>query len=360
MPWLETLNTLYWNEIIGFGDLFASLYRLILYPIYNEMWGIVFIEGLAAFTILSLLGLALYDSKRGLIGWLSYPAPNSILGNDKYIMPFNPLRPILYGPKGRDLYCSPLTNATGAYIIPLAAIASHYLWFLIIFKYFFLFLMFASIVYFLCFGNRALSLMLWFTALLNLCYIGDYSIGFPSLEANYTIKWFGLFSEKYWVVLNPYNYPLDINKYVYVFFLFFIYLCLARYIFNAFYWRLTKHKPNKWFMQKIEIKSKTDVTDDASEQTSNTALKESDASGKAEKNPFIGQFKTAYDPDADKKFMRDLQLLGFSKKMIGILKAAYAAKIIEKALEDISKLDGCNNPKAALLIRLDEIDGTTP
>lgn len=199
--------------------------------------------------------------------------------------------------------------------------------------------------------------MLWFAILLNLCYIGDYSIGFPSLEANYTIQWFGLLSEKYWVVLNPYNYPLDINKYVYVFFLFFIYLCLARYIFNAFYWRLTKHKPNKWFMQKLEVKKTTQA--DASEAKSGELQSDDNTIAEGEKNPFIGQFKTAYDPDADKKFMRDLQLLGFSKKMIGILKEAYAAKIIEKALEDISKLDGCNNPKAALLIRLDEIQGTT-
>ena len=357
MPWVDKLNNLYWNEIVGFGDLFASLYRLILYPIHNEMWGFVFVEAFFAFGLCLSIYEIFFNTKRGIVGWISYPAPNDIGLKNQYVMPFNPLRPLMFGAKGQHAYYHFDTKLAAGFFVPLAAIASHYLWFLFIFKYLFLFLMFASITYFLCFGNRALTLMLWFAALLNLCYIGDYSIGFPSLEANYTIQWFGLLSEKYWVVLNPYNYPLDINKYVYVFFLFFIYLCLVRYIFNAFYWRLTKHKPNKWFMQKVEVKKTTQA--DATEAKSGELQSDDNTIAEGEKNPFIGQFKTAYDPDADKKFMRDLQLLGFSKKMIGILKEAYAAKIIEKALEDISKLDGCNNPKAALLIRLDEIQGTT-
>ena len=35
MPWVEKLNNLYWNELVGFGDLFVSLYHLILYPIHK-------------------------------------------------------------------------------------------------------------------------------------------------------------------------------------------------------------------------------------------------------------------------------------------------------------------------------------
>ena len=197
-------------------------------------------------------------------------------------------------------------------------------------------------------------LMLLLALVLNLAYFYGIDIGYPIITAHYqlpnwTVNFFTTWAFGWHqpLVINPNGYDIDINKYVYVIFLLFTYYSLLRYVLNFFYWKVTRHPPNKLFDQYFSEEE--------------LAQRRHAAKAEADSKPFGGVIKNI-NPDIDlgddskpKTFAheREMKLLGFTDKTIAALRGQYSDVQIARALDAVMEKGGAN-PKMAFINELEE------
>ena len=334
-------NMPYIHELNGFWYFITEVIPIPYISFPKTSWVIT------AFILLSMLyGLEKYWHAviRNIEGTLAYPAPNVGFFLDCTKMPlklsFNPIKNFFFN----DRYDARDVDFNMIWLIPVLMLICHYIWFIFLFKYFMLYLLVTLTLYIMFFGNLALRLNLILIVLLNLAYYLNFSIGFPVLEPHYALTFFGLISDDPWVI-NPNGFIVDINKYVYVFFLFFSYISLIRYVINGFYWKYTKNKPNKIFYQfftdeELGIGQPIGVHHPT--------------------HPDYNPYRT--DEEIQQHQMREsggeyadtLKLLGFKESTIIMLNSEYTQSQIKNALDFIRNKDGVSNPKTEFLNKIEE------
>ena len=124
-------------------------------------------------------------------------------------------------------------------------------------------------------------------------------------------------------MINPNGYDIDINKYVYVVFLLFTYYSLLRYVLNFFYWKVTRHPPNKLFDQYF--------SEEELAQPRHAAKAEADSKPKT----------FAHE--------REMKLLCFTDKTIAALRGQYSDAQIARALDAVMDQAG-SSPKTSFII----------
>jgi hypothetical protein len=162
--------------------------------------------------------------------------------------------------------------------------------------------------------------------------------GLPVLPPHYIFDWWGhgLASTSklsHWIPLpnftmNPTNYELNFNQYIYIILLFISYSGVIKIIFNFIKW--------KWFFNESDR-----VGHD-------TAMVQSD-SAVAQTTPQANN-KTINNPC---DFSDDLKLLGLSARSIGIIQEKYSPLKISEILEAIRRSDGMDDPKTYLVNQLE-------
>ena len=221
-------------------------------------------------------------------------------------------------------------------------------------KFIFVLSLLAVSIYLYFYGHLSLMLMLLLALVLNLAYFYGIDIGYPIITAHYqlpnwTVNFFTTwaFGWHHPLVINPNGYDIDINKYVYVIFLLFTYYSLLRYVLNFFYWKVTRHPPNKLFYQYFSEEE--------------LAQRRHAAKAEADSKPFGGVIKNI-NPDIDlgddskpKTFAheREMKLLGFTDKTIAALRGQYSDAQIVRALDAVMEKGGAN-PKMTFINELEE------
>ena len=108
------------------------------------------------------------------------------------------------------------------------------------------FIIFLPIVHFRH-GYDEILTKLIYIVLLNIGYYYNFGIGLPVIPPHYYIEflshWFPSINGGKPITINPYDYVIDINKYMYVYALIFLYLAVTRHILNFFFWKKIKYVP---------------------------------------------------------------------------------------------------------------------
>jgi len=225
-------------------------------------------------------------------------------------------------------------------------------------------------------GYKDSFLLLIYIFLLNIGYYYNFEIGLPVIPPHYYVNWLSFLNHGNPVTINPYNFVIDINKYMYVYSLILLYIALIKHILNLFYWKKVKYIPYqdksvKYYddydrnqrIKKIHKLRKQLV------QKRNKAIKAGTYVPRAkvkliqDSRESLGSSHSqsiARDISNNTGLLRSLKLLGFKQQAIQVMLAEYNADTLEKALDKLDTLNDLNNPKNNFLEILQAIhDGCT-
>ena len=193
-------------------------------------------------------------------------------------------------------------------------------------------------------------------------YYYDFSIGLPVFEPHYTIDWVSAWlpfiNNGKPIVINPYNFLIDCNKYFYVYCLIFCYMALIKLVLNHFYWLIFRHKPVKEF-EYIVDNSMRDLRVFKIKRLRKQLTQQRKKSIKAgtyvprakvklvqdSREPLGSSNSQSIGKDTSNNTERSLKLLGFKQQAIKVMIAEYGVDTLEKELDKLDMLDDLTTPK---------------
>ena len=255
---------------------------------------------------------------------------------------------------------------TGVLIVLI--IICHYLYFFIISKIMlFLLIVFIPINALKNGYNDSLSIVI-FIFLLNLGYYYDFGVGLPVLPPHYYVNWLSFLNHGNPVTINPYNFIIDANKYMYVYALLLLYVSIIRHSINFFYWKKVKYIPYKH--KKFEYFDDFDCNQRIKKihklrkqliQKRNKSIKAGTYVPRAKvkltqgsKEPLGSSNSQSIGKDTSNNTERSLKLLGFKQQAIKVMIAEYGVDTLEKALDKLDMLDDLTTPKNNFLETLQD------
>jgi len=263
-------------------------------------------------------------------------------------------------------------------------VVSHY------FPYFFIskILLFIGVIFIPieCFrmGYRNSLLISIYIVLINIGYYYNFNIGLPIIPPHYYVNWLSFLNHGNPVNINPYDFIVDTNKYMYVYALLILYTAMIRHILNYVYWKYSKiryipyenyrvemadncernmriHKIKKLRKQLIQQRNKAIKSGTYVPRTNSKLVKpDSFVVGEITDKNTIDvltslQSSNITSISTNTGLLRSLKLLGFKQQAVQVMLAEYNADTLEKALDKLDTLNDLTHPKTNFLEILQEI-----
>ncbi|OIN82955.1 putative membrane protein [Francisella sp. TX07-6608] len=244
-------------------------------------------------------------------------------------------------------------------------LACHYIPFLIFLKIFVALALIVLLTWMLPIaGYSSPPTVLILIILFSCGYYYNFDIGLPIIPAHCSIEWLSFLNKGKPLVINPYDFIVDVNKYIYVYCLVICYWSFFRIILNQFYWAIVNHNPHpihaevhadtsslkriqkihklkKKLLQKRQAQIKAGTYVPRKKFRSVESIKTIKSS--------MPQLNQSTNKSDDNILLPSLKLLGFKQQTVNLMIVEYSKDTLNQALNQLHNLGDLINPKAQYL-----------